>query len=148
VGDTIIALAGQPIRNRQTLHNLEGLLPVEQPVEIRIVRDGRERALNATLQARPRELAGASLDPRLAGATFTVLPEQLRRRGVSGVRIGEVQAGSRAARNGLRQGDIVTGINRRELPDLPGMQQLLAQPPSSLVLTVLRGSGAFLVQVE
>jgi serine protease DegQ len=148
VGDTIVELAGQAIRGRQALHNLEGLLPVEKSTDIRIVRDGRERTLRATLQARPRELPGATLDPRLAGASFAELPEQLRRRGLSGVRIGEVQAGSRAARNGLRPGDVVAGVNRREVADLPALQQMLAKPPQALLLTVLRGGGAFLVQME
>jgi serine protease DegQ len=148
VGDTIIALGGQPIRSRQALHNLEGLLPVDKPTEIQIVRNGDERTLRATLQARPTSLRGAVLDPRLAGAVFAELPDQLRRRGLSGVRIGEVEAGSRAAANGLRPGDVVAAVNRREVSDLSALQQMLSKPPKALLLTVLRSGGAFLVQVE
>jgi serine protease DegQ len=148
VGDTIIELEGRPIASGQALHNAEGLLPVEKPVRIRLLRDGREREVSAVLTARPRELVGHTLDERLAGATFVELPEALRRRGVTGVRVGEVQAGSRAASNGLRPGDVLTGLNRRAIADLPGLQQLLAKPPATLLLAVLRSSGAFVIQAE
>lgn len=147
-GDAIVALAGQPIANRQGLHNAEGLLPVEKPIEIRALREGRELVLSAVLKPQPRELAGEKLDPRLAGASFVELPEQLRRRGVTGVRVGEVQPGSRAAANGLRPGDVISALNRREIENLPGLQQMLTSPPQQLVLTLLRASGAYLALME
>jgi serine protease DegQ len=147
-GDTIVGLAGQPVLSAAGLHNAEGLLPVERPVEIRALRDGRELAVTATLAARPKELAGHTLDERLAGASFVELPEALRRRGVSGVRVGEVQGGSRAAANGLRPGDVLAQVNRRDVEDLPALQRLLARPPQGLLLTVLRGGSAFLIQAE
>jgi serine protease DegQ len=148
VGDTIIELEGRAIVSGQALHNAEGLLPVETPVRIRVVRDGAEREVSAVLTARPRELAGHTLDERLAGATFVELPEALRRRGVTGVRVGEVQPGSRAAANGLRPGDVLTGLNRRSIGDLPTLQHALAKPPARLLIAILRSSGAFVIQAE
>ncbi len=148
VGDTIVALAGQPIANRRGLHNAEGLLPVEQPIAIRALRDGREITLSAVLSPRPRELAGDTLDPRLAGARLVELPEAQKRRGLRGARIGEVQPGSRAARNGLRPGDVVAAVNQREIADLPTLQQRLAETPEVLLLTILRGGGAYMVEMR
>jgi len=147
-GDVIVALDGQPVVDRQSLHNTEGLLPVDKPVNLTALREGRELKLSVVLKARLREIGGASLDPRLEGARFVELPERLRQRGGLGVGIDEVRGGSRAARNGLRPGDVVTAINRRDIADLAALQQRLANPPAQLVLTVVRGRSAQLVLVE
>ena len=66
----------------------------------------KPEALNvrASLVPRVTELAGAKLDARLAGARFGVLPERLRRQGVGGVLVLDVEEGSRAFANGLRAG--------------------------------------------
>lgn len=147
-GDVVVAIGGQPVPNRQALHNAEGLLPVEAPVELMVLRDGRERALSVRLQARERELAGADVDARLAGASLLELPERLRQRGAAGVRVGEVTPGSRAARNGLRAGDLIVAINRREFTDLAALRDRLDPPPAQLLLTLVRGRGALLVLAE
>jgi serine protease DegQ len=147
-GDVVVAIGGQPVPSRQALHNAEGLLPVEAPVELMVLRDGRERALSVRLQARERELAGADVDPRLAGASLLELPERLRQRGAAGVRVGEVTPGSRAARNGLRAGDLIVAINRREFADLAALRDRLDPPPPQLLLTLVRGRGALLVLAE
>ena len=147
-GDVIVSLDGKPVADRQVLHNAEGLLPVDQPVALGILREGKSLTLRPVLAARERQLAGADLDPRLDGARFVDLPERLRQRGGNGVVIEEIRSGSRAARNGLRQGDVVTAVNRRELADLAGLRQRLSPAPEQLVLTVVRGRQAFLVLLE
>lgn len=147
-GDVIVAAANQPVTDRQALHNIEGLLPVDEPVTLRLLREGRELTLSAQLSARVRELAGGRLDPRLAGARFVELPERLRQRGGAGVAIEAVESGSRAAGNGLRPGDLITAVNRRDVTDLAALQQRLSPSPTQLVLTVVRGRGAVLVLME
>jgi serine protease DegQ len=147
-GDVVVAIGGQPVSDRQSLHNAEGLLPVEAPVELTVLREGRERRLSVQLAARARELAGAELDPRLAGATLLELPERLRQRGAAGVRVGAVQPGSRAAGNGLRAGDLIVAINRRDLCDLAALRDRLDPPPPQLLLTIVRGRGALLLLAE
>ncbi|MDX2300918.1 MAG: Do family serine endopeptidase, partial [Xanthomonadaceae bacterium] len=113
VGDVITALDGQSVDNREALHNLEGLLPVGRPVRIALQRDGKPLTLSAVLKASPKEVNGARLDPRLAGAVFVELPERARQSGVAGVVVARVDEDSRAAASGLRPGDRITGIGRR-----------------------------------
>jgi len=138
-GDLIVSANGERITTAEALHNLEGLLPVGQPVKLELLRDGTKRTVTATLKALPKDIDGAQLDPRLAGATFTDLPERYRSQGLRGVILTKVAAGSRAARNELDSGDMVLGINRRAVSDMNDFRAQLANKPDPLVLVVQRG---------
>ena len=138
-GDLIVSANGERSTTAEALHNLEGLLPVGQPVKLEVLRDGARRTVTATLKALPKDIDGAQLDPRLAGATFTDLPERYRSQGLRGVILTKVAPGSRAARNELDSGDMVLGINRRAVSDMNDFRAQLAGKPDPLVLVVQRG---------
>ena len=138
-GDLVVAANGQRIENAQQLHNLEGLLPVGQAVRLDLQREGRTLTVTAALKAQPREVDGAQIDPRLAGATFSELPERYRQQGLSGVVVSKVAVGSRAARNELDGGDLVLAINRRQVVDLNDFRARLSPAPKTLVLMLQRG---------
>ena len=147
-GDAITALNGKPIANPQELSNLEGLLPVGEAVTFAVQRDGKALDVRASLAPRVTELAGAKLDARLAGARLGVLPERLRRQGVSGVLVLDVSDGSRAFTNGLREGDLVIGINRRDVSDLAALERALSARPAQLLLTLVRGQRSYFAVME
>jgi len=143
-GDVIVAANGQPIADREALHNFEGLQGVGTRVALDVRRDGKPVQVNASLREQARSVDGAMLDPRLAGATFTELPERLRQAGVDGVLVEHVARGSRAAGNGLQDGDVVIAANSGRFDDLPGFRlgfsdRRAGQPPQ-LVLRVVRGN--------
>jgi Do/DeqQ family serine protease len=147
-GDVVIAANGLRIDNAEGLHNLEGLLPVGQSVKLDLLRDGQKLSVQAALKAQPKEVDGAKIDARLAGASFTELPERYRQQGVRGVIISKVVNGSRANKNGLDNGDLVLGVNRHEVADLNSFRAQLAQPPSTLVLQLQRGAASGELQVQ
>lgn len=147
-GDVVTSLAQQPIDSPQTLVNREGLLPVGEPVALEFLREGRSRRVELQLVARPTQLVGAELDPRLAGADFAELPERMRRQGARGVLVERVQPGSRAARSGLEAGDFITGYNRARVESLEALAELAASQPRQLQLGVVRGRRSGLVLME
>lgn len=147
-GDAITAVNGQHIRNQQELANQEGLLPVGKSAELTIQRDGKVLTKRTQVAARKTELAGDALDKRLGGARFGVVPERLRRQGVNGVVVLGVETDSRAASNGLREGDLITAINRNEISDLLALERSLGKPPAQLLLTLVRGSRAYFAVME
>ena len=138
-GDVITAANGQRIGGRDALRNFEGLQSLGSQVTLDVLRDGRTLRLSTGLQEQPRSLAGADLDPRLAGATFVELPERLRAAGASGVLVEAVARGSRAAQNGLQVGDVVIAANTGGFTDLAGFRAGFTQRPSDLALQVIRG---------
>ncbi len=138
-GDVIASINGQPVVNRDALHNQEGLLPVGQAVALQVTRNGQSLALSAALREQADKLAGVKLDARLAGAVFAELPEGLRQRGANGVVVTQVLPGSRAAANNLQAGDLVAQVNRHDVDGLTAFQAAVGGTPSQLQLTLVRG---------
>jgi Do/DeqQ family serine protease len=138
-GDLVVSVNSTRIDSAAGLHNLEGLLPVGQPVRLGVVRDGKPLVVTATLKAQPREIEGSQLDARLAGAKFAELPERYRQQGLRGVVVAKVADGSRADLNQLAAGDLVLGINRRAVVDLNDFRSRLSQRQAQLLLVLQRG---------
>ena len=139
-GDLVTQANGQRIGDSEALHNLEGLLPVGQPVRLQFLRDGRALAVQATLKAQAKEVDGAQLDARLTGASFSDLPERYRQQGLRGVVISKIAKGSRAEKNQLAVGDLVLGVNRNAIEDLNAFRAQLGARPARLTLVLQRGS--------
>ncbi len=139
-GDVVIAAGGQRIASPLALHNYEGLQPVGSRVQLQVLRDGKQLDLGVVLREQPRSMDGASLDERLSGARLAELPEALRQSRARGVLVEEVAAGSRAARSGLRRGDVITATSAGNFDDLAGLRATLASPPQQLVLLIVRGN--------
>jgi Do/DeqQ family serine protease len=145
VGDVITALDDQPVRLVRDLRNIEGLLPVGKDVGVRVLRNGDARTLTARLVATATQLLGDNLDTRLAGAQFVPVPEAYAARSIQGAMIEAVDGNSRAARAGLRRGDVVMAVNDVEVEDLEALRRAIAGKPSALVLTILRGNRLYTV---
>src|SRR5690606_3086297 len=142
VGDLVVAANGERIDSPAALHNFEGLQPIGAVITLDILRDGEPRQLQARLQDLPRSHAGSLLDPRLAGAVFAELPERLRQGGVRGVQVESVERGSRAAANGLRQGDLVVATTGGRVDDLAAFRASLPGTDVRLLLQIVRGDAA------
>jgi Do/DeqQ family serine protease len=144
-GDVITTVDGKAVNGRAELANLEGLLPLGKEVELKVIREGESKLLRATLTAPTlRRAAGAELDPRLGGARLTDRPPRNGRS--TGVQVAEVEAGSTAQRLGLAEGDVIVGLNRREVANLDALEALLAATAGrQAALTVQRGQQGFYV---
>ncbi|MCD9030487.1 Do family serine endopeptidase [Luteimonas sp. Y-2-2-4F] len=147
-GDVIVSANGQRVDNAETLRNIQGLQPVDAPMTLSVLRDGRALEISARLTELPRD--GGAYDPRLAGATLADLPEALRRASdrISGVLVERVEAGSRAERNGLRANDLILASTGGQFHDLSGFRASLADQPDTLVLLVQRGRNRFQLRLQ
>ncbi|MBP7981975.1 MAG: PDZ domain-containing protein, partial [Arenimonas sp.] len=138
-GDVIVAANGQRIESAEALGNLEGLLPLDAPVRLDIMRGAQRLSVSARLRAEPKQQDAGQLDPRLAGAVLIDLPERYKQTGIRGVIVSKVSAGSRAARNGLEVGDRISVVNRQALSDLSALRARLSPNPARLELGLARG---------
>jgi Do/DeqQ family serine protease len=144
-GDVVLAANGQRIDNAAALHNFEGLQSVGAQVALDVQRDGKPLRLNVTLKEAMQRFDGSSVDARLQGASFRELDEatlqQLRAQRIAGaVQVENVAANSRAAKSGLRAGDVVIASSTGNFNDLTDFRASFDSKPQQLVLRILRGN--------
>ncbi len=148
-GDVIISLDGKSVNSAQDLHNIEGLTATGAAIDVGLLRDGKPITVNTSLKASDvQSLKGDTLDPRLAGIQFADAADSLQRLGIGGVSVTRIAASSRAFANGLRNGDIIVAVNRRDLAGAADFRQLVAAHPRQLMLTLLRGNEAYYLLLQ
>jgi Do/DeqQ family serine protease len=130
-GDVITAINNQPIAKVSDVRNRVGLLRVGDKVAITIIRKGRTLRLTAVLTD-SGHLNGEEISEYLAGA--------LLKNTIDGVQVHEISKGSVAWRVGLRQKDMIIGINRQKVANLEDLKQLLARVSLPMTIKLLRNS--------
>lgn len=145
-GDVVTSVDGRRIRGASDLRNRVGLLRAGTEVELRLLRDGREQAMRVRIETpTPQEMDGQALDARLEGARFERV---LDRDGIGRIRIAAVQPRSAAARAGLREGDLVLSVNRREVGSLDELVAAAQASRGALLLNLQRGTSAFFLMLQ
>jgi serine protease Do len=130
-GDVIVALNGKSVRDSRSLRLAVGEISPGSEVQVKVLRNGKERTLEAKLKAVPgTETAGArggrdsGLDDQDEGALRGVgvadLNSEFRDQfeitdEVEGVLITSVDPDSDSYRAGLREGDVILEINRERV---------------------------------
>lgn len=141
VDDIIVAVNGKKIGGASELRNTIGLLGSGDEAEITYVRDGKTRTAKAILdQQTTNQGIGIDIHPGLAGAQFAD-------NAAGGVEVTEVEPGSPAAQRGLRQGDIISAVNRRIVGNLRELRDV-AEDNSILFLLVRRGERQIMLQIR
>lgn len=148
-GDVIVALNDKRIATSADLINTEALLPVGKQVFLGVVRNKKPLTLSTVLKPEEiRVVAGRELDPRLQGAQLSDLGEKLRRKGLNGVLVSQLDPSGRAARNGLAEGDMIAAINQVNVRNLSELETRVRATSGQLLLTIVRGRRAFFVLME
>ncbi len=144
VDDIITRVDDKKIDNSRELANAIGLKGSGEEIGIEFVRDGTSHSVTATLgQQSVSRSAGTEIHPGLAGAQFATSSTST----VGGVVVTEVEPGSPAAQRGLRSGDVIIAVNRRQVQDLRELRAV-AQGNRILFLLVRRGDRQLMLQIR
>ena len=146
-GDVITGMSGQAVNNVQDFHNAEGRLPLGESLQLEYLRDGEVDSVSVVIRSVPI-IDGAELDRRLEGARFTGLTARHKQQNLAGVLIDELDPRSRLAREGLAQGDIITGVNRQKVNNLADFQRTLEISRGSILLQIRRGGRAYIARID
>jgi len=153
VGDVIVTVDGQRIRNASELRNNIGLKRSGDAVRIELVRNGKRRQLTATLDQIPAAAAAAAavpaeeIHPSLAGAALAEYSGQGQPYTGPGVLVESVAQQSPAAFSGLRANDIIVRINRARVRTVEELRAA-AEGENVLVITAQRGNRTIVLQVR
>ena len=149
VGDVIIAVDDEKVSGASDLRTTIGLRRSGEDVRIRILRDGKERTLTATLTqlASSAQVAADEIHPSLAGAEFANYDGQGLDFTGPGVLVESVQPGSPAAQRGLRANDVIVTINRQRIRTVGELGEM-AEGQTLLILGLVRGQRDLLLQIR
>ena len=148
-GDVVIAANNREIAKGAELHNLIGLSPIGERLNLSVVRDGEVKEFTTTIQNVPQDASiGESINSRLSGASFSDLDVQQNQVSVEGgVLVTDVERGSPAWIAGLRPNDIIVSANRKSIMNLDMFRMAASQQPV-LRLYIIRGSGALFLLLQ
>lgn len=138
---------GYPVSSAQQFHNFEGQFPVGESLELEYVRDRDARSTKVRVEEL-QVLDGARVDRRLVGAMFEELSLRQRSGDVAGVLLSDLESGSRLARQGLREGDVITGANRMKIRDLGEFREVIRSVSGPLFLQVRRGGNDYVARID
>jgi serine protease Do len=135
VGDLILRMDGRVVTSTREMTRMISEKAIGRPVTVTLVRDGRQRDVQVTLdelpddappaRSAPEETTGMSND---LGADLVALDDDIRRRfgapsDMNGVAVTAVSARGRAY-NKLRRGDIIVEVN---FQSVASVQDVLAR---------------------
>jgi serine protease Do len=131
-GDVITAVAGRPVDSREAFSTATATLAAGQTIALTINRGGDTRTINVRGGERP-----ANLGLRILEAVAGLRVADERR----AVVVDEVVARSRGAEIGLQPGDLIVGVNGKDVGDTRELntQIIAGAERSSIVLSVARG---------
>jgi serine protease Do len=141
-GDIVTALAGKAIKDARALQRIVAELPLGQPVDVTLWRDGVANKLSVTIEEQPRAygLAAASTESGdqnsesssldKFGMTISQLtPERAKKLGFSekttGVVITEVESQGVAAEAGLKKGAVILKVDQQPVKTVDEAQSSL-----------------------
>ena len=141
--DVIIELNGQPVESNNDLRMKIADIKPGTTISFKIIRDGKEKTLSATVaemeDSQPKASAAATVTD--VGVQVTALtPNLARRYGIRttrGLMITEVDPASDAARKGLQPTDIVLEVNRQKVSTEEEWDAAIAKKKSGEALLLL-----------
>jgi serine protease Do len=140
-GDVITRLAGKPVKDGRDLQHIVIGLPLHKPVGVHIVRDGKARDLQVTIEEQPEEYGfnrtppaarsrpdreTVSLD-KLGIEVQDISGEQAGQLGykdtTAGAVITHVEPDSVAAEQGLAKGMLITKVNKQAVTSAESLRE-------------------------
>lgn len=147
VGDIIVAIDGEKVREVRELQFRIMKTPPGTEVTLTIIRGGKEQTIKAKVGEMPEEVSFGQ--PReqvgeLGLSLRDLSPEEVGRLGVKGVLVEGVAPGSLAQRSGLRRGDIILAVNNELVESLSQFNEKIEKAKSeqrTRVLLLIRRGG-------
>lgn len=144
-GDVITALNGQKLNSFAELRAKVATAGAGKEIELTYLRDGKSNNVSLKLQSDDNNTT-ATLNSvtALVGAELTNYNEK----GVKGVVISHIDKNTTSTRLGLKEGDVIIGVNRYKVENLSELRKILESKPSAIALNILRDGNNFFLLMQ
>jgi len=153
-GDVIVSFNGDDIRDSSDIRNAVGLVVPGTRADLTYIRDGKRRTTRievAEVEEDREVLTAEAADDipameAFSGASIGDIPDDVELRGgEDGVYVMSVERGSKAYRAGLRRGDVIRSVNRKDVANLDEFENRIDGKEGPFALSVEReGSRVFM----
>ena len=157
--DIIVGVGGETIEDSNVLRNKIAAAQPGSQIKLKILRDGNEQELTATLdefnvegvkpddadKEKEKEENKSEQNGKLGLSLQPLTPEAAKRlelpAGTEGVIVTEVDPNGAAAEEGINQGDVILEVNRRAVKSLEDVQSALEKSGDKPVLLLVSRKG-------
>jgi serine protease Do len=157
-GDIITEAEGHPIHNAADLRNIVAGTKPGTTVQLKVLREGKEKSVQVTLGELPSEMAsttpGGSMSELLGFQVSNLTKDMARRLGIekgqTGVVVTSIDQNSNAAQAGLREGDLIVQADQQRVNNVNDFDSVASQKRSgdSLLLRVERNGSMFFLAFQ
>jgi serine protease Do len=160
-GDVVTAIASKEVKDSRELQQVVAGLPLQQPVEVRILREGKPKVLSVTIEEQPEDFGTSRVPaPRVPGRerggvrleslgleAADLTPELAEQLGLKedarGVVVTAVDPEGAAAEAGLRRGMVIAKVEGEPVKSASALKDALAKAPldKGVVLQVQSARG-------
>ena len=145
-GDIITAINGRKLHSFQELRAKIASMGAGAEVELSVNRKGKFMTVDVVLDdATKSTVTAAQIHPALEGATLTNGTDKA---GNAGVVISEITRNSPAARIGLREDDVIIGVNRIRTTTVANFREALDDAKGVIALNVKRGNSTLYLVIR
>ena len=147
-GDVVTAMNGHPVRAPAELRARLGVVPAGETVDLKVQRGKDTQMVKAQIgEIDKSQLAGGQPLAELNGAALA----EVTRKGLPGkdraLLVTKVDGGSPAFGHGIRQGDLIVGVNQRRVTTTQELAKAL-RANGRLALNVVRGDFLLTIQLR
>ena len=156
-GDIITAVDGVRMEDARHLRTSVALAGAGRTVRVDVLRDGKSRSFEVKLEEVPTQSGRAQAAPEetgvFAGVVVQELTPDLRRRfdipsDVHGVVVSDIAHDRSAAELGLRQGDVIVQVNRKDVSTVEDFHKLARESHERALVLVYRDGGALFLTLS
>ncbi|HWP24448.1 MAG TPA: PDZ domain-containing protein, partial [Candidatus Binatia bacterium] len=153
-GDVIVRFDGKEVKDSADLPAQVARVAPGTTVQVTVLRNGKETTFPITVgEIKESRVAASTARGDLGLAVQPVTPEIAESLGLEraeGLVVTDVEPGSAADEAGLREGDVITQVNRRPVKTLADYNREMArsQKDKSVLLLVRRGEGSLFLALK
>jgi serine protease DegQ len=145
-GDIITQINGNVLTGFNELRAKIASLGAGAKVELTVIRSGKSQKISVVLDAAgPTQAQAKEVHPALEGAELSDAKDG---DGNDAIRIDSVTERSPAASIGLREGDIIVGVNRRRVNNIVELSERIADKKDVIALNVKRGNSNLYIVIR
>lgn len=149
-GDLIISVGKERVTNKQEFLDAISSYTGGSPIELQIIREGREAGIKVIAQALGPKEAALRAEELLGIKVEEAQSSRGKDGKVHGVRIKTIEPHSTAYKVGIRQGDLIRQVNGTEIRSMEDYQSAMARAlrRDSVTLLIQRGTYGYYLTLE